>query len=143
MLPRKTKERLDLLRSLPQVKSVELIGRTFYVHNDTKGSNDLVMFMNSSRNIKHHIKRLTLPYGFYKLSDGSQVMFNRNYQPLKKRSAEGILEGIKPNVWVNEIVGNKYLYNDSNPPSLSIETLHRCLDALAEWEIEPYIYALA
>ncbi|WP_245539817.1 hypothetical protein [Reyranella massiliensis] len=47
--------------------------------------------------------RLWLPYGYWTLKDGSEVIFARDYLPMW-RIAEGVVERLTPWLWINGII---------------------------------------
>lgn len=80
---------------------------------------------------KFVVYRLLLPYGMWTNADGTQTLFNREYQPIARRLNLDI-EGVKRSEWVQH-VSQEYLYNDSNPPWKTAKTLTLCLEKLFEF----------
>jgi hypothetical protein len=66
--------------------------------------------------IKHTARRI-LPYGMWTCKDGSEVIFNRNYQPIIHR-VNGEDSYIDSNKWIHDIVETKMFYNDANAPMM-------------------------
>ncbi|MBF0633010.1 MAG: hypothetical protein HQL89_18780 [Magnetococcales bacterium] len=52
--------------------------------------------------------RLWLPYGWWTLMDGSEVLFSRDYKPLWKFDPNGGVERINPSTWITEIANQHY-----------------------------------
>lgn len=63
-----------------------------------------------------------MPYGKYIFSDGSQILFNRYYEPITQKDAAD-MESLKLKI---EGAKKQWFYNDSNPPWLNQETLQKC-----------------
>jgi hypothetical protein len=57
--------------------------------------------------------RLWLPYGFWTLRDGSEVIFSRDYLPMW-RIAEGTMERLDPWLWINGIA-SEFHFGQSPP----------------------------
>ncbi|MGE0769009.1 MAG: hypothetical protein AB7L90_21410 [Hyphomicrobiaceae bacterium] len=55
----------------------------------------------------HVPSRLWLPYGYWTLTDGSEVMFSRDYVPLWRVTPEAI-ERLDPWLWINGIVAERH-----------------------------------
>lgn len=47
--------------------------------------------------------RLWLPYGWWVLEDGSEVLFSRDYMPLWKIGRDGSVERMPPSLWISGI----------------------------------------
>jgi hypothetical protein len=66
----------------------------------------------------------TLPFGCWLLADASEVLFNRNYQPLWRRTLDGTVTRVDPDQrfdWIKQ----SWLYDDSNPPERNPKTRKR------------------
>lgn len=64
--------------------------------------------------IRHSAKR-TLPYGRWTTEDGTEFIFNRNYQPMFSLK-NGKKEFVLPSFYVYKIVKVEYFYGDHNNP---------------------------
>ena len=67
----------------------------------------------------------TKPYGMYTRADGSQVLFNRHYEPMLQRDAEGN-NVHKVSGWLDDVKKQQYFYYDGNPPDISPTTSEVC-----------------
>jgi hypothetical protein len=85
-------------------------------HSDKSSSKDLSAFIIS------HCGRRELPYGIWTCADTSEVVFNREYQPIICRK-DGVCTYDDKNRWVGNIVSAVYLYNDWTSP-MNILTKH-------------------
>jgi hypothetical protein len=74
------------------------------------GPNGLAVFT-----IMHSIRR-SLPYGKWTTANGTEVLFNREYQPFVKRK-DGTVTYIDRNTWIKDIVKTEMYYDDSNAPA--------------------------
>jgi hypothetical protein len=72
------------------------------------------------------------PYGVWTCANGRQVMFNRHYNAMWQRTADGKVSKADPREWVECITHHQWLYNDGTP---SKERNRRCHAALLEWGI--------
>lgn len=57
--------------------------------------------------------RLWLPYGYWTLADGSEVIFSRDYFPMWRVSAAGV-ERLSPWLWINGIAEQTWLAGKKN-----------------------------
>jgi hypothetical protein len=75
-----------------------------------------------------------LPYGKYIFEDGSQILFNRDYEPIIQIDTENTeLKNDKKQRVFNEKIANAkklWFYNDTNPPWINKVTLRKCIDIL-------------
>ena len=62
-----------------------------------------------------HSARISIPYGRWTCDDGSEVIFNRHYQPMFKR-ANDENEFMLPDTWISNIAKIEYFYGDHNSP---------------------------
>jgi hypothetical protein len=92
-----------------------------------------------SKNIKPESDRLKvfrwdhLPYGRWPTESGREILFNRHYQPIWERHADGHPVPANRREWVSDIIKEKtvYFYNDGTPDKA------RCaLEALKSWDID-------
>jgi hypothetical protein len=88
---------------------------------------------------KHVLQmRRELPYGVWTCADGTRVLFNRDYQPIWKRTSDGVVTrvDIPPSGmnWVNWDTQDHF-FNDGNPPWYCKETLRRLKRVLAEFGV--------
>jgi hypothetical protein len=89
--------------------------------------------------------RLWLPYGWWTLGDGSEVLFSRDYKPLWKASPDGAVTRMRPSLWIEGIRDQRWFAKEAGDPwhsgasramaearldALGITTLPRLADAL-------------
>jgi hypothetical protein len=77
--------------------------------------------------------RLELPYGVRTCADGTEVLYNRDYRPIWRRTPHGQIEAFHRSEsipWENQ----KWFYNDNNPPWEDRGTLRRCKKALDDFK---------
>lgn len=83
--------------------------------------------------------RSTYPYGKWATKDGTQVLFNRHYQPIWKKRPDGVVVEAKKDWWVPEIVTQEHYYDESCPPygnynlAKTRKTRERCNKVLDEF----------
>ena len=77
-------------------------------------------------------QRATLPYGMWQCADGREVLFNRYYQPIKQRMADGTVSVPSPTdtvQWINQ----QWFYDDATVPSRNSKTRKLCQGILSAW----------
>ncbi len=77
--------------------------------------------------------RLELPYGVWTCAGGTEVLYNRDYRPIWRRTPHGRVEPFHRSElipWKNQ----KWFYNDNNPPWEDRGTLRRCKKALDDFK---------
>lgn len=83
--------------------------------------------------------RSTYPYGKWTMEDGTQVLFNRRYQPIWKKQPDGTVIEADKDWEVPEIAIKEYYYDDSCPPdgdyslAKTRKTRERCKKVLDEF----------
>jgi hypothetical protein len=60
--------------------------------------------------------RRSLPYGRWTTHEGHEILFNREYQPIAWRLADGTLAHAVRDEIIEDIVKEEFFYNDSNSP---------------------------
>jgi hypothetical protein len=79
--------------------------------------------------------RISLPYGKWTSSDGTEVLFNRDYSPIWERPAGGSTKMIAPETYVNHDSSEHY-YDDRTAPYYgNADTLEKCHKVLEEWGV--------
>jgi hypothetical protein len=78
--------------------------------------------------------RLWLPYGIWKLKDGTEVIFSRDYFPMWGIS-ESRVERLAPWLWVNNIVDQSYFWKDGAGGWASTSVRQMAIDHLANERI--------
>lgn len=78
--------------------------------------------------------RWRLPYGVWRCADGREVLFNRRYNPIWQRHANGLAMLADPYEMV-PFVDQEWFFRDSNPPWDCPETLRRCHAVLRAWKL--------
>jgi hypothetical protein len=69
-----------------------------------------------SGNSKDEVVRTELPYGKWTTADGSEYLFNRNYENIIGKDNQGNLKAVHPYYWHDNIVKHEYYYNDLTTP---------------------------
>ena len=75
--------------------------------------------------------REQLPYGRYNCTDGSYVLFNRDYEPIHRVRADGSYSICDP----TERIAHKskeWFYSDENPPWMNRLVLNSCVQRLPQ-----------
>jgi hypothetical protein len=75
-----------------------------------------------------------LPYGWWTLADGSEVLFSRTYTPLWHRDPSGVVTRADPSQWIHW-VRQEWFHDDSNPPNRNRQTRERLIAVLARWGV--------
>lgn len=75
-----------------------------------------------------------LPYGKYIFQDGSQILFNRHYEPLFLVDVDPIQKEIL--LAKIESAKKQWFYTDSNSPWNNQEALKKCKEILKMWEVK-------
>jgi hypothetical protein len=91
------------------------------------------------RNI--HIARMLqlLPYGQWTYADGTEILFNRYYQPIFKRNSAGVVSKCDPDCWI-DYDEEAWFFTDPNSPWFNKETFKKCVAFLTEWGV-PVLYS--
>lgn len=77
-------------------------------------------------------RRYALPYGIWVTECGRMVLFNRFYEPIFERAADGTRKEADPTEWVKGVKEQRWFYADR--PSESESVKHRKASAaLAVW----------
>ncbi|MNX93576.1 hypothetical protein D3C86_1257640 [compost metagenome] len=81
--------------------------------------------------------RLYLPYGKWKLNDGTEILFNRDYNPIWAKSITGVVKAIEPDTDINSNVVESY-FNDKTAPyyNYNKKSFTFCLSILKDWGVE-------
>lgn len=82
------------------------------------------------------IYRRLLPYGMWTLPNGDQVLFNRNYDPIRIRSkVDGAVNVCHPH-WVDGVTDENtvFFYQDDTSPIVSARTHALVAGILADWD---------
>jgi hypothetical protein len=77
---------------------------------------------------RRKILRKDLPYGVYVQSDGSEVLYNRDYAPIDIWGRTILGDDGKP-LWVDH-VSQYYFYDDKCVPSENVTTLARISEVM-------------
>jgi hypothetical protein len=64
--------------------------------------------------------RQELPYGVWTCADGTEVLFNRRYQPIWRRTPGGAVKPTKRDEWIDRI-DQKWIFGDGDLPWRSPE----------------------
>lgn len=84
--------------------------------------------------------RVTLPYGKWTTEDGTEVLFNRKYQPIWVKHPNKKANIAAPDWWVPGIVKQEFYYDESNSPynrrsKRTRDSVARCYAALNEFGV--------
>jgi hypothetical protein len=75
--------------------------------------------------------RWAFPYGSWTVADG-EVLFNREYRPIWQRRTGEPAQPIDP-IWI-EWIGQRWFYDDGNPPWCNRTTLRKLEEVLARFK---------
>jgi hypothetical protein len=78
--------------------------------------------------------RQELPYGVWTCADGTEVLFNRRYQPIWRRTPGGAVKPTKRDEWIDRIADQKWIFGDGDPPWRSPESRRRCEKVLDDFK---------
>jgi hypothetical protein len=82
-----------------------------------------------------------LPYGIWVEADGSQVLFNRKYQPIWRKKPDGTVSRVDDPIgpggkmWIHWVDQN-WFFNDGNTPWHNKKTLKLCQDVLIQFGVD-------
>jgi len=79
--------------------------------------------------------RLYLPYCKWTCADGREVLFNRDYNPIWQRSADGVVSPIQPDTHINYNKSEHYYNDRTTPYGGDDNTLKKCRAVLEEWNV--------
>ena len=79
----------------------------------------------------YSVMQLCFPYGKYICADGTEVFFNRHYQPIWRRASGGKFHPADPAERI-KFVDQEWLWDDHNPPWSNRKTHELCLKMLQE-----------
>ncbi|MEJ7778895.1 MAG: hypothetical protein WKF68_04825 [Daejeonella sp.] len=81
--------------------------------------------------------RLFLPYGKWICTEGTEVLFNRDYSPIWLRKVDGTVNSIDEDTWIDYLDEPDFYFADNNTPwSGDKVTFAKCLRVLKEWAVE-------
>lgn len=86
--------------------------------------------------------RAVFPYGKWVTEDGTEILFNRNYQPIWMKRSSGEVTKADPNWWVPNILTQEWYYDETCPPygdgrkTMTKNSLQRVIDALNKFGIK-------
>lgn len=84
---------------------------------------------------RRHVLRKRLPYGAYVLSDGSEVLYNRDYEPIDGFGETILDDNGKP--MLVEYESQFYFYDDDCEPLFDLDALNRVSEATARKKNNP------
>lgn len=79
--------------------------------------------------------RIVLPYGKWTCVDGTEVLFNRDYFPIWKKQANGVIIAADPLEWVR-FSKEEYFFGDHNNPYEDRDSNRVCMTQLHEWGVQ-------
>lgn len=80
---------------------------------------------------------LWLPYGVYYTND-SEVLFNRNYNPIWRRDNDGRVELVSQFEFIEDVLRQSYFYEEANVESWTWHeglAKEKAMEALRDWRI--------
>ena len=81
--------------------------------------------------------RLKLPYGKWILTDGTEILFNKDYSPLWLRKPGGKAQPVNHRGWIDSDRDVEFYFDESNQPwDSNFGTWSRCENVLREWKVE-------
>jgi hypothetical protein len=81
-------------------------------------------------------QRLLLPYGKWICEDGTEVLFNRDYAPIWRKTPKGDITKIDADTWVEHIDRSEGYYDDRTASYYgNKQTLELCQRVLDEWGV--------
>jgi hypothetical protein len=95
---------------------------------------EVSVYKDQQRAAKFMPMRLYMPYGLWTLPDGSEVLFNRNYCPIWKRSPSGEVDNIAPELWVR-YVKEQWYFREGTEPWFNRYSLEICQQVLQDWGV--------
>jgi len=78
--------------------------------------------------------RSRLPYGKWTLADSSEVLFNRYYHPIWRRTPDGVVTPIYQFEWI-PWKRQDHFYDDSNLPWCNSKSRQCCETVLKKWGV--------
>ena len=79
--------------------------------------------------------RIVMPYGKWTCTDGTEVLFNRDYRPIWKRHPNGVVVAADPDEWV-KFAKQEYLFGDHNTPDEDRDSYRICIKQLGDWGVQ-------
>ena len=77
------------------------------------------------------------PYGWFRLADGTEILFNRAYVPMHRRAPDGSITRAVCSEWV-DYESQFWIYNSGKPGPLYDPAIKaRCDMVLRAWGFEP------
>lgn len=83
--------------------------------------------------------RLWLPYGKWTYSDGTEVLFNRDYRPMWAKRKDGQVVPVDADATVDINGESEFFFNDGSKPWTDKKTLAVCISALQKWGVQSVI----
>ena len=99
---------------------------------------EVAVFRDQSRAESFRPMRLYLPYGKWICSDGTQVLYNRDYCPLWVKGPDGKVASIDADYWI-DYKKDEYYFEGSQAPWYGVKTkkyMERCIAELQTWGVE-------
>src|SRR5690606_2579687 len=90
------------------------------------------VFPLADQSIEFVSERLFIPYGKYVCEDGSEVLFNRDYNPLWARKSDCSIIALEPDTWVSHRDTVHYYDDRDNREERRVKGMR----VLREWGIE-------
>lgn len=78
--------------------------------------------------------RKNLPYGKWTFDDSSEVLFNRDYEPIAFNFKSNKFVGVDSKVLNSQAKESLYFYDDGNPPWKNKKTVFKCTNILKDWD---------
>jgi hypothetical protein len=78
-----------------------------------------------------------MPYGLWRTSGGREILFDRGYQPLWQRTANGRVSAADRNEYVNDKAHSEIFYRDVDHCYLDYAGMKRLRGVLVRWGLIP------
>lgn len=75
-----------------------------------------------------------MPYGVWRCADGTEVLFNRRYDPMRRRLPDGSVQGVDPGERI-DFVEQAWFFDDGTSPDVDRATADLCRRVLKEWGV--------
>lgn len=90
-----------------------------------------------SRKLEFKPMKLLLPFGKWICKNGSEVLFNRDYNPIWVKEKNGVVYSVEPHLWIRDIQEHIFFFQEGSEPwSGDKKSTSICLQALKEWSVD-------
>jgi hypothetical protein len=74
------------------------------------------------------------PIGLWITSDGRQILFSADYQPIWQRHRDGTVAAADPFEWIKGIIRREHFFDDRLPLHLQYDNLKKLRAIVLDWE---------